>query len=96
MTHNEISNTISSPWNATPQAIWRSPSSLAIQFANPSLNRQITGNLTQGHSTRRRRPASFTTAIKANGKLISTFGGRDGSVETTGASALSIGTNNVY
>jgi hypothetical protein len=38
-------------------------------------------------------PGSFTTAIEANEKLISTFGGHDGSVETTGASALRTGRN---
>ena len=32
----KFSITISSPWNATAQAIWRSPSSLAIHSANPS------------------------------------------------------------
>ena len=85
----EISITISSPWNATAHAIWRSPSSLAIHSANPSYE--------SSKSIYPKRIATsilFTfvkTAMEANElpKLIPTTGG---SVKTTGASALPFGT----
>ena len=84
----KTSITISSPWNATAQAIWRSPSSLAIHSANPSYE-SSKSIYPKGIAT-----ACFTfvkTAIEANElpKLIPTTGG---SVETTGASALPFGT----
>jgi len=84
----ETSITISSPWNATAQAIWRSPSSLAIHSANPSYELSKSSI----PSTKQQHPFTFVkTAIEANEfpKLIPTTGG---SVETTGASALPFGT----
>jgi len=87
--YRKISITISSPWNATAQAIWRSPSSLAIHSANPSYE-SSKSSLKKGQVT-----VFFTfvkTAIEANElpKLIPTTGGN---FETTmGTSALPFGT----